>query len=68
MIALAPALPSRHPIMTEQYQPLRLDVAILGLGQMGAACAQTLLRKGHRVAVWNRTRRPGESCRTVRIE
>jgi 3-hydroxyisobutyrate dehydrogenase-like beta-hydroxyacid dehydrogenase len=41
--------------MIEQYPPARVDVSILGVGQMGAACAQVLLRKGHRVAVWNRT-------------
>jgi len=49
--------------MTEQYSPLHLDVAILGLGQMGAACAQALLRKGHRVAVWNRTATRASSLR-----
>jgi 3-hydroxyisobutyrate dehydrogenase-like beta-hydroxyacid dehydrogenase len=34
--------------------PLR--VAVLGLGTMGAGMARSLGRKGHRVALWNRTR------------
>lgn len=31
------------------------DITILGLGDMGAALAATLLDKGHSVTVWNRT-------------
>lgn len=31
------------------------NVTILGLGPMGQAMARTLLRKGHAVAVWNRS-------------
>jgi 3-hydroxyisobutyrate dehydrogenase-like beta-hydroxyacid dehydrogenase len=49
--------------MIEQYLPARVDVSILGVGQMGAACAQALLRKGHRVAVWNRTAIKASSLR-----
>lgn len=30
-------------------------VAVLGLGKMGAALADTLVKSGHAVAVWNRT-------------
>ncbi|MEO3788103.1 NAD(P)-dependent oxidoreductase [Actinocorallia sp. B10E7] len=33
-----------------------MDVAVLGTGIMGAAMARSLLRAGHRVRVWNRTR------------
>ncbi|MEV4513852.1 NAD(P)-dependent oxidoreductase [Dactylosporangium sp. NPDC049525] len=33
-----------------------MDVTVLGMGRMGHAIAGRLLRGGHRVAVWNRTR------------
>ncbi|MFE7802698.1 NAD(P)-dependent oxidoreductase [Nocardia sp. NPDC057440] len=33
-----------------------MDVAVLGMGQMGRALAGRLLDRGHRVRVWNRTR------------
>ncbi|QXJ26010.1 NAD(P)-dependent oxidoreductase [Actinomadura graeca] len=36
------------------------DVALLGTGIMGAAMARNLLRNGHRVRVWNRTRSRAE--------
>lgn len=32
-----------------------MDVAMIGLGRMGANMARRLLRGGHRVVVWNRT-------------
>ena len=32
-----------------------MDVAMVGLGRMGANMARRLLRGGHRVVVWNRT-------------
>jgi 6-phosphogluconate dehydrogenase len=32
-----------------------MDIAMLGLGRMGANMARRLLRGGHRVVVWNRT-------------
>jgi 3-hydroxyisobutyrate dehydrogenase len=32
------------------------DVAVLGMGRMGAAMARKLVEAGHRVTVWNRTR------------
>src|SRR5690606_30624718 len=31
------------------------DVTVIGLGPMGATMAETFLRAGHRVTVWNRT-------------
>src|SRR5262245_59926553 len=31
------------------------DIAVVGIGSMGAALARTLLESGHRVTVWNRT-------------
>ncbi|WP_433469020.1 NAD(P)-dependent oxidoreductase [Spirillospora sp. CA-128828] len=36
------------------------QVAVLGTGIMGAAMARNLLKNGHRVAVWNRTRSRAE--------
>ena len=36
------------------------SVAVLGTGIMGAAMARSLLRDGHRVAAWNRTRSRAE--------
>lgn len=35
-------------------------VAMLGTGIMGAAMARNLLKDGHRVAAWNRTRSRAE--------
>lgn len=35
-------------------------ISILGLGAMGSALAATLIRKGHSVIVWNRTRSRAE--------
>ncbi len=32
-----------------------MDIGIAGIGRMGAAIAERLLRHGHRVTVWNRT-------------
>ncbi|MBU7318291.1 NAD(P)-dependent oxidoreductase [Paenibacillus oleatilyticus] len=37
------------------------EVSIIGLGPMGTALAQTLLRNGKRVTVWNRTLSKAES-------
>lgn len=37
------------------------EVSVIGLGLMGTALARALLAGGHRVTVWNRTRRKAES-------
>jgi 3-hydroxyisobutyrate dehydrogenase-like beta-hydroxyacid dehydrogenase len=37
-----------------------MNLGFLGLGHMGQAMAQKLLRSGHSVTVWNRTRGKGE--------
>src|ERR1700688_4715644 len=39
----------------------RMDVGFIGLGKMGAGIARSLLRAGHRVAVYNRTRERAEA-------
>jgi 3-hydroxyisobutyrate dehydrogenase-like beta-hydroxyacid dehydrogenase len=36
-----------------------MDVGFIGLGNMGAAMARNLLKTGHRVTVYNRTRQGG---------
>jgi 3-hydroxyisobutyrate dehydrogenase-like beta-hydroxyacid dehydrogenase len=38
-----------------------LDVGFIGLGQMGAAMARNLVKAGHRVTVYNRTRAKAEA-------
>ena len=40
-----------------------MDVALIGLGRMGAGIAKSLLRAGHRVTVFNRTREKAEALR-----
>jgi 3-hydroxyisobutyrate dehydrogenase len=40
-----------------------VDVAVLGMGNMGRAIAMRLLDGGHEVAVWNRT--PGQAAQVV---
>lgn len=42
-------------------RPQRLRVGILGLGLMGSAFAERLLRAGHEVLVWNRTREKADA-------
>src|SRR6266511_2258738 len=53
---------------TVTEQEADMDIAVLGMGQMGRALAARLLEGGHRVAVWNRSKgKAGEigraSCR-----
>ena len=38
-----------------------MDVGFIGLGQMGSAIALNLVKAGHRVAVFNRTRAKSEA-------
>jgi 3-hydroxyisobutyrate dehydrogenase-like beta-hydroxyacid dehydrogenase len=40
-----------------------MDIGFIGLGNMGAAIARSLLRAGHRVTVYNRTRERAEALR-----
>src|SRR5712664_1408879 len=40
-----------------------MDVGLIGLGRMGAGIAKSLLRAGHRVTVFNRTRERAEVLR-----
>jgi len=40
-----------------------MDVSLLGLGRMGAGIAKNLLRAGHRVTVYNRTRERANALR-----
>ena len=37
-----------------------MKIGVIGLGAMGAGIAASLLRAGHRVTVWNRSRGPVE--------
>ena len=38
-----------------------MDVGFIGLGQMGSAIALNLVKAGHRVTVYNRTRAKAEA-------
>jgi 3-hydroxyisobutyrate dehydrogenase-like beta-hydroxyacid dehydrogenase len=40
-----------------------MDVGFIGLGQMGLPMAKNLLKAGHRVTVWNRTRARAEELK-----
>ena len=40
-----------------------MDVGLIGLGKMGTGIAKSLLRAGHRVTVYNRTRERAEALR-----
>jgi 3-hydroxyisobutyrate dehydrogenase-like beta-hydroxyacid dehydrogenase len=40
-----------------------MEVALIGIGQMGSGIAKSLLRAGHRVTVYNRTRSRAEALR-----
>ena len=40
-----------------------MDVGLIGVGRMGAGIAKSLLRAGHRMTVYNRTRERAEALR-----
>ncbi|MGC1310611.1 MAG: NAD(P)-binding domain-containing protein, partial [Candidatus Acidiferrum sp.] len=40
-----------------------MEAALIGLGKMGTGIAKNLLRAGHRVTVYNRTREKAEALR-----
>jgi len=40
-----------------------MEVGLIGLGRMGTGIAKSLLRAGHRVTVYNRTRERAEALR-----
>ena len=42
-----------------------MEIGFIGLGHMGQAMARSLLRAGHGVVVWNRTRARAESLRAA---
>ncbi|MGA2481573.1 MAG: NAD(P)-dependent oxidoreductase [Candidatus Acidiferrales bacterium] len=42
-----------------------MDIGFIGLGRMGQGMAQSLLRAGHRVTVYNRTRERAEALRSA---
>lgn len=42
-----------------------MQIGIAGIGRMGAAIAERLLKHGHQVTVWNRTRAKAEALQTA---
>src|SRR5260370_35252517 len=40
-----------------------MKVGVIGLGAMGSSLAESLLRAGHEVVVWNRSKSPVEKLR-----
>ncbi len=60
-------LARQHGTWRQDVPPLARDrrVAVLGLGELGAACARSLARLNFRVAGWSRTRKTieGVDCR-----
>jgi 3-hydroxyisobutyrate dehydrogenase-like beta-hydroxyacid dehydrogenase len=41
------------------------DITIIGLGVIGAALAQTLLKNGYKVTVWNRSPEKAEALKNL---
>jgi 3-hydroxyisobutyrate dehydrogenase-like beta-hydroxyacid dehydrogenase len=39
-----------------------MNIGVIGLGMMGCAMARNLLRAGHRLTVYNRTRSRRKNC------
>ncbi|WP_419757207.1 NAD(P)-dependent oxidoreductase [Acidisoma sp.] len=53
-----------HPnIGTIERRVVQMDVGVVGIGPMGGAMARSLLRAGHKVTVFNRTRERAEALR-----
>ena len=42
-----------------------MNIGIVGIGRMGAAIAERLLKHGHKVTVWNRTRAKAEALQAA---
>ena len=42
-----------------------MRVGVIGLGAMGSGLAESLLRAGHEVVVWNRSKPPLEPLRAA---
>lgn len=55
------AVRSQAPSLKEALRIIPMQIAFFGLGRMGAAMARNLLEAGHRVTVFNRTRRKAEA-------
>jgi len=45
-----------------------MDIGFIGLGNMGKGIAQSFLRAGHRLRVWNRSPEPAEELRKLGAE
>src|SRR6266508_6041810 len=46
--------------MTEPRKEAFMRIGFIGLGQMGSGMARSLIKAGHEVTVWNRTRDKAE--------
>src|SRR5712671_5469471 len=44
---------------------MTMKVGVIGLGAMGSGLAESLLRAGHDVVVWNRSKRPADRLRAM---
>jgi 3-hydroxyisobutyrate dehydrogenase-like beta-hydroxyacid dehydrogenase len=53
----------RPNIPGHQRRAVRMDIGVVGIGPMGGAMARSLLRGGHQVTVFNRTRVRAEALR-----
>jgi len=52
-----------HASQTQGYTGM--NIGIVGIGRMGAAIAERLLKHGHKVTVWNRTRAKAEALQAA---
>jgi 3-hydroxyisobutyrate dehydrogenase-like beta-hydroxyacid dehydrogenase len=51
---------TRDGAPTRSWRMHRMDLGFIGLGRMGSAVAENLLKAGHRLTVWNRSPGPAE--------